>query len=296
MLEQIEKPDDRDEWLTVRHSFFNASQAAALLDRHPFTTIQDVISEKLAPGPISQPENSAMIRGRLAEPFVADWYSIDTGIDLYEPTVMYANSVCLATLDRLPTTPDGTAIEIKTTAKRLDGYPERYWTDQTQMQMHCAGLDAVHLVAVDATWKLSHWLIERDDALIAAMVERAEHIMAAVSEGEWPAGIPTVQEVRERPAATAIELDSNTLSLVEDLATVREQLRDLKIEEDLTRRALLAELETADVGEYDGQPVVRKTWTSRSQIDTRRLKEDHPDLVANYETQRSWATLRTVSR
>ena len=207
MLEQIHKPDDRDEWLTVRHSYFNASQAAALLDRHPFVSIQDVITEKLAPGPVSQAENSAMVRGRLAEPFVADWYAIDAGVDLYEPTVMFANGVCLATLDRLPATPDGTAIEIKTTAKRLDGYPERYWTDQTQMQMHCTGLDAVHIVAVDATWKLSHWLIERDDDLIDAMVERAEHIMAAVSKGQWPAGIATVQEVREHPAATAIELD-----------------------------------------------------------------------------------------
>ena len=75
-----------------------------------------------------------MIRGRLAEPFVADWYAIDAGIELYEPTEMFANGVCLATLDRLPVTPDGTAIEIKTTAKRLDGYPERYWTDQAQMQ------------------------------------------------------------------------------------------------------------------------------------------------------------------
>ena len=129
------------------------------------------------------------------------------------------------------------------------------------------------------------------------MVDRAEHIMAAVSNGQWPSRDPDrCRRVRERPAAAAIELDVTALTLVEDLATVREQLRNLKAEEELTRRALLAELATADVGEHQGEPIVRKSWTTRSQLDTRRLRQDHPDLVATYETERSWPTLRTMSR
>ena len=35
-LEVITRPDDRDDWLKLRHRYWNASSAATLLHRHPF--------------------------------------------------------------------------------------------------------------------------------------------------------------------------------------------------------------------------------------------------------------------
>ena len=293
-MKRIPKANDRAEWLAQRHAYFNASDAAALLDRHPFRTLQQIVRAKLQPEPVNEPENEAMRRGRHAEPFVADWLADRDGLDLYEPPTLYVNGSIMATLDRLPAVEDGTAVEIKTTAKRITE-PERYWLDQVQLQMHAAGLDAVVIAAVDGTWKLQTWRIERDDALIAGMVDRAETIMAAVRKGEWPTGVPEADPETTRQPGTTIELDADGLSLVDDLATVRQQLRDLEAEENVTRLALLRALADADVGEHDGRPLIRRSWTSRRHIDTTRLRADHPELIAGYETSKSWPTLRVVT-
>jgi hypothetical protein len=48
-IETISRPDDRDEWLRLRHRYWNASSAATLLHRHPFQTLHTEITAKLAP-------------------------------------------------------------------------------------------------------------------------------------------------------------------------------------------------------------------------------------------------------
>ena len=126
----INRPPDRDEWLTARRPYFNASAAAALFHEHPFLTLAEVVRAKLEPNLLGV-ENAAMRRGRHLEQAIAGWWSEEHGIALYEPEVMYVAGPLLATLDRRIVGNDTEAVEIKTTAKHVSG-PERYWWWQVQ--------------------------------------------------------------------------------------------------------------------------------------------------------------------
>ena len=80
--------------------------------------------------------NAATRRGQYLEGAIAEWWSDEHGIALYEPDVMYVRGPILATLDRRIVGNDTDAVEIKTTAKHVAG-PERYWWWQMQAQMYC---------------------------------------------------------------------------------------------------------------------------------------------------------------
>ena len=93
-----------------------------------------IVRAKLEPVDGDGLGNAATRRGQHLEPAIAEWWSDEHGIALYEPDVMYARGPILATLDRRIVGNDTDAVEIKTTAKHVTR-PERYWWWQVQAQM-----------------------------------------------------------------------------------------------------------------------------------------------------------------
>ena len=290
----IPKPADRAAWLAARHPYWSASEAAALYDRHPFRSLTAVVAAKLEPPEVAGVENVHMTRGRHLEHAVAAWWEEEHGIALHEPTELYVSpdgAMC-ATLDRRPVGNATVAVEIKTTAKTI-AEPERYWLDQCVAQMWCADLDAVELVAMDATLQLQTWRIERDDDRVADMAERAAKLIEPIRRGQWPADVPT--STPERDSGTATELDDDTAAVVAELADVRERLRALRDDEDHLRRLIVQRLGDHSVGMHAGRNVVRHVATTRHRLDERRLRSDHPELIADYQTSSTYRTLRIVT-
>ena len=295
MTRTIPKPADRDEWLTARHPYIGGSDAATLLDANPYNTPTGLAIEKMRPTPQPIPDNTAMRRGRHLEAAVAGWYAENVGRELYEPDVLYIDrdGDIAVTLDRRYRDDPTTAVEIKTSAKPLAEPPIQYvW--QCQAQAAAADLAAVDLVAFDSSFQLTTWRINRDDDMIGQLREHARAFLEPIRRGEWPAHIPTTEQKAERPSGLTIALDDNTATLVEDLDVLREQIRTLKTDEDLTRRAIIRRLGDATVGEHEGRVIVRNAWTSRRHIDAARLRADHPDIAAQYEKASSYPTLRVV--
>ena len=65
-MHQKVTPKNREDWLTIRKGFTGASEIAALLDCHPYTTLAQLWAMKtgrLDP----EPENAAMKRGKYLE-------------------------------------------------------------------------------------------------------------------------------------------------------------------------------------------------------------------------------------
>ena len=290
--EVLTRPDDRDDWLKLRHRYWNASSAATLLHRHPFQTLHDEIGRKLA-GVYSTPENDAMRRGRHLEGAVADWYAETAGLDLYEPDDLYVyDDAIMATLDRRIVGHPAEAVEIKTTAKTVES-PDTYWVDQCQAQMLCAGLDRVRLVAMDGTMRLKSWTIERDDTLIAELVDAATPIVAAIRAGIFPDWV-TPPPPKKHTDAT-VELDADAVLLVEDLAALRAEQKRLADDEQRLKRLVGEVLGAAQSGTVNGAPVVQYRSSTRTTIDAARLRAEHPDIAASFSTSKSFRALRIVA-
>lgn len=70
MTTEILHPTNRDEWLTLRKQDVTASQAAALLGHHPYSSAYQLWADKTGRASEDTEENGAMMRGRLLEPVV----------------------------------------------------------------------------------------------------------------------------------------------------------------------------------------------------------------------------------
>ena len=258
------------------------------------------------------PDNPAMERGRALEPVVLARYIDDTGHKVVETGLWQhaEHEMVLASPDALVVDEDGEPIggvECKTTlertARKWDGEcPARFeWQSRHYMAvMDVPWWDVVALV-VD-TWEVYHWRIERD-------MDKERALLAACS-GFWRTYIepgippepdnPTGAEVVQRylvPSEGALDLDSHTpegavlAALLEerrDLAATAKQAKDRQAEIDKELKALAAEHEEVML---DGQTAYTWRAASRSTLDAKRLRAEHPEIAAEFARSTTYRTL-----
>ncbi len=92
----------------------------------------------------------------------------------------------------------------------------------------------------------------------------------------------------------AVELDDTTADLVGDLEDVRQRLRVLGLEEQRLKDRLANELGSAVVGVWRGHPVVTWRPSTRTTIDTARLRRDLPDVAHAYAVTSTIRAMRVI--
>lgn len=258
------------------------------------------------------PDNPAMERGRALEPVVLARYVDDTGHKVVETGLWQhaEHEMVLASPDALVVDEDGEPIggvECKTTldrtARKWDGEcPARFeWQSRHYMAvLDVPWWDVVALV-VD-TWEVHHWRIERD-------MDKERALLAACS-GFWRTYIepgippepdnPTGAEVIQRylvPSEGALDLDSHTpegavlAALLEerrDLAATAKRAKERQAEIDKELKALAAEHEEVML---DGQTAYTWRAASRSTLDAKRLRAEHPEIAAEFSRSTTYRTL-----
>lgn len=296
-LTTVPRPADRADWLTLRGRWWNASDAAALLHRHPFVHLAEAVGRKLGQTP-PEPENEAMRRGRHLEAAVASWWEERHGIALLEPEVLYVcDDVLAATLDRLPVGNDDTVVEIKTIGHVVDE-PERYWLDQLQVQLLCSGRTGGLLLWLDPSMTLKEAEVLADVELQAELLERATKVMDAVRRGEWPPDVtpPYRMVAAEHPRHTSatVDLDDLQAHACEELAAVRAQRRHLDDTEEELKALIAAALGDAGIGLHDGRQVV--TWRSQTRrtVDVTALRSAEPEVAERYTVATSARIMRVM--
>jgi predicted phage-related endonuclease len=287
----LPKPADRTDWLEQRHGYWNASSTATLFHEHPFQNLHTEVTAKLAPV-VNGHENQAMKRGRHLEAAVSDWWAEDTGLELYEPDVVYTYGPIMATLDRRIVGNDTDAVEIKTTTKEVDR-PERYWWWQVQTQMLCADLERVHIVAMDGTMQLKTWIVERDDTAVDQIVDAATPIMDSIRDGVMPNWIKPPPPAKHTDHV--IELDDDGQLLVHDLAALRADIKALGETESQLKNLIGEVLGNAQAGTVNGDQIVVYRSSTRRTIDARALRAEHPDIADEYTKSKTFRSLRVVS-
>lgn len=270
----IPKPADRAEWLRARLPFFNASDAGTLVATHPFKTLAEVVRQKLA-GDLDAGDNSAMRRGRHLEAGIAEWFEEECGLLLEEPAVMFQRGPFLATVDRVAVG-TRTLVEIKTTSAVISR-PEPYWLAQVAVQLYCTGYEAARIVAMDATLRLHVFEVERDEELIARLVERATSVMEAVAEGRWPECV--TPDPPARHSDRVLELDEAGRDAFGEWAALHAELHDLGQLEEAARKRLTAILGDAQAATIDGQQCCTYRSHERRNVDLTRLRAEHAEVA-----------------
>lgn len=276
----------------------SASVAAAIYDKHPFTSAAAYAAELLREQPpVPQEQNEAMERGNRLESVLLDWANDKLGSSFVVPDVLYVfsdnNARMIATLDGF----DGERIlEIKTTTRDWTGELPEYWAVQGIHQAVCANVSEVIWAVFDRSQTLNLY------TQFVSSDEKETHINACaqwlsyIDMGMTPDGVSwtyeTIQARHPEDDGGLVELGPKGAELVAQLKHIKSELKSYEAMEDACKAELCELIGDAATAVVAGEVVATWKTSKRSSLDTKALKEAHPDLVASYTKEVPVRTLR----
>lgn len=304
---------DRQQWLSVRKGGIGSSDAAAAVGLCPYKSQLELWMEKTGRTPredSSPGMEDPRYWGTLLEPYVAVAYSQQTDRKVRKVNAVLQHPSCpymLANIDReVVGCPDVQILECKTAGEwgsKLwrDGVPE-YVQLQVQHQLAVTNQQAADVAVLLCGQRLEIHRIERDEEVVARlMVLEARFWQYVTTDTEPPAD---GSESAGRALRQLYPGGGTTLDFCEDrglsdtfaeLVTLKDEL-DVrgKHAEQLKQTLQQAMGDAARAVFATGEVSFKRTQDGTS-LDTKRLAQDHPDLVARYSVPKPGARRFLIS-
>lgn len=296
-----------DDWLAVRATGIGGSDVSAAVGLNPWKTPFHLWLEKtgrVAPD-FSDAARERMRWGHILEPVVLDQWDQANDYVLTGGAGVYAHPDRrwqLGNVDGLAWHTDGTlagVVEAKTGGARSahewadDGVPSHY---VAQVQWYMSILDAprTYVAALLDTSNYVERVIERDDDLIADLIEAAAEFWQCVHNDTAPPvdGSATTRRALSRIAAHTgqeIELDPLWRKAIDHRDELSDHIADLSRKRDQLDNDLRAAMGTAEIATLDGERVATHkapTKPSRS-VNYDALRTEHPDVYAAHVTEKA---------
>ena len=293
----------REAWLTVRKGGIGSSDAGAAVGLNPYQSQLELWMVKTGrdgnlPKIDPNDETSPMYWGTLLEPIVAAHYTRRTGhrvrkinAVLQHPDIPWM----LANIDReVMGVADVQILECKTAGEfgtRLwrDGVPE-YVQLQVQHQLAVTNKAAADVCVLVCGQEIRIYRIERDDALIARLIE-LEHQFWRYVETDTPppadgsdSADVALRCLYPHDSGNTLDLthDSAMSAAFADLLTIRDEIADrAKTAEELKQR-IQQRMGDASRALFETGDVSWKRSTDGLGIDMEALLVDQPDLIQRY--------------
>lgn len=287
---------EREEWLAHRRGSIGGSDAAAIVGLNEWVSPYSLWADKTGRLPPKE-DSEAMRQGRDLEAYVASRWEEATGKKVRRCNAILKNSdypFAHANIDRDVVGEDA-GLECKTTSvmrlKEFKGgeYPASYYA-QCVHYMAVTGAARWYLAVLVLNQGFYHYVIERDQAEIDALMEAEERFWGHVQRDEPPlidgsdATADALATIYRESAGGSIDLfgleDAFTAYLTAKAALKELQGEITKHENAIKER--LGEAESGLCGQY------RATWKSQSRrtFDAKGYAADHPeaDLSGYYST------------
>jgi putative phage-type endonuclease len=286
----------------VRKSGIGGSDAAAAVGLSPYMSPLELWLIKTnrgasLPQPDSDDTSEPVYWGQLLEPIVAASYTKQTGNKVRRVNAVLQHSSIpwmLANVDReVVGNREVQLLECKTAGEfgaRLwrDGVPE-YVQIQAQHQLAVTGKQAADVAVLLCGQKLDVHRIERDDALIARLIEVEAAFWQYVETDTPPPADGSESADRALrclyPGAggTVDFTDDRTLSATfADLVSVRAEIESRQAVEAQLKQAIAQAMREADRAQFETGSVSFKRSKDGTGIDLKRLLADHPELAMQY--------------
>ena len=304
---------DRQQWLSVRQGGIGSSDAAAAVGLCPYKSQLELWMEKTGRTPTEDaPPGMEDPRywGTLLEPYVAVAYSQQTNRKvrkvnavLQHPSFPYM----LANIDReVVGCPDVQILECKTAGEwgsKLwrDGVPE-YVQLQVQHQLAVTNQQAVDVAVLLCGQRLEIHRIERDEDVIARlMVLEARFWQYVTTDIEPPAD---GSESAGKALRQLYPGGGNTLDFCEnrglsdafaELVALKDELEVRGKHAEQLKQTLQQAMGDAARAVFATGEVSFKRAQDGTSLDTKRLAQDHPELVALYSATKPGARRFLIS-
>ena len=313
----------RDEWLAARRLGVGGSDIGAIMGLSPYRTPMDVWLDKRGePQPISNAE--AMYWGTVLEDVVATEYAKRTGYKVQRINGMMLHPQrpwMIANIDRAVVNPavagnvrwrDGRLttdriLECKTANGFMapqwgepgsDNVPDGYLL-QCQWYMAVTGTEVADLAVLIGGSDFRTYTIERNETLIEQMIEAGATFWQGVISGVAPDPQTVADAQRKWPQhapGVSVIVDSTVAGACDALAEIALERKRIEAVEDGFKTHVLKNLGAAEEATYMGRKLC--TWKTQetARIDTKALKEAHPDIAQQFTTKTTSRVFRLAKQ
>lgn len=302
---------EREDWLEVRRTGIGSSDAAAAIGLNPYQSQLELWMQKLGKGdllPAVDPtdDTSPMFWGTMLEPIVAAHYTKRTGNKVRRVNAVLQHSEhpwMLANVDReVIGSSEVQLLECKTAGihgARLwrDGVPE-YVQLQVMHQLAVTGHRAADVAVLVGGQELRIFRMERDEALIARLIEMEHSFWQMVESKTPPAGDGSDSAEKALrslyPNSTGDEVDMSDdpelNATFEALLVARKQLDAAQKNEARLRQAIQTHMGEAGKATFAcGGSVTWRRSKDGQVLNTAQFNKDHPELAKAYLSTRTGA-------
>lgn len=306
---------DREQWLEVRKRGIGSSDAAAAVGLNPYKSQLELWMEKTgrdAGLPKIDPEDDStpVYWGSLLEHIVAAQYTRRTGHRIRRVNAVLQHPDhrwMLANLDReVMGVPGVQILECKTAGingARLwrDGVPE-YVQLQVMHQLAVTGKQAADVAVLIGGQELRIHRIERDDRLIAQLVELERRFWLMVEEDRAPAADGSdsarqaLQALYPQDRGDVLDFSGDLVmsALFSDLLAVRQALKAQAEQEARIKQAIQQRMGSASRAVFETGAVSWKRSQDSQVLDSERLCRDEPELARCFMTTKPGSRRFTV--
>ena len=283
-----------EEWLRWRKLGLGGSDAGAVCGLNPYRTAMEVYLDKTSES-IEDVDNEAMRQGREFEEYVAKRFTEATGKKVRRANFMYCdekNPFMLADIDRM-VVGENAGLECKTASP----YMEDKWKDgkiplsyliQCHHYMSVCNADAWYIAVLIYGREFKWHKIERDGEMAADLIRIEKnfwenHVLKKTLPEPDGSELcdSVIAEYYRNAAAQSVPLAGfdGKLGQRQELAgeIKRLEAEKRKIEQEL--KLYMGEAELAENERY------RVSWkaVSSSRLDEKRLREERPEIYAEYQ-------------
>ncbi|MDE7308803.1 MAG: YqaJ viral recombinase family protein [Lachnospiraceae bacterium] len=287
----------REEWLRYRKQGIGGSDAGAVCGLNPYSSAIQVFADKTG-DMISEYDNEAMRQGRDFEDYVAGRFTEETGKKVRKANFMYMDKkhpFMLADIDRL-VTGERAGLECKTVSpysadKWKDGQIPPHYKIQCYHYMAVLNLDCYYIAALIFGKEFVFHKIERDEEIIQNLrtIEKdfwENHVLkgeppepdGSEAASEWIR--KAFPEAKQGKVVPLYGFDEKLKRRQE----VSELMEKLKIEKEQIEQAVKLYLGEAEEAGSERYRISWKNITS-ARLDTKRLKQENPDIYRRYSTE-----------
>ena len=295
---------ERDDWLEVRRTGIGSSDAAAAIGLNPYQSQLELWMQKTGKGdllPVFDPndDTSPMFWGTMLEPIVAAHYTKRTGNKVRRVNAVLQHPEhpwMLANVDReVVGSSQVQLLECKTAGihgARLwrDGVPE-YVQLQVMHQLAVTGHRAADVAVLIGGQELRIFRIERDEALIARLIEMEHAFWQMVGSKTPPAGDGSdsaekaLRSLYPNSAGDQVDLSDNQElnATFEELLQVRNDLDAVQKHEARLRQRIQMHMGEASKALFaSGGSVTWKRSKDGQAFNTSEFVQAHPTLAQRF--------------
>ena len=293
---QTQQPD--------RSTYIGGSDAAAILGVSPWQTRYQLWAQKTGLVPLkTDPEKEKVFaRGKRLEPVILQMFEDESGLHVDHRNRRFYDSEYSFLAAEIDGETCEENIDAKTAqpfARQLWGEPGSdeipiYYTAQFMHGLMVTGRDVCHVAAMIGLDDFRIFKVQRDDELIALILEKELEFWELV-QSQTPPEIETAEDALmawPQSSGSRIEVSADVAERVIALKDLKSTIKELEKREEALKNAILPHFMDAETMTCQGK--ILATWKSQDarRLDQKAITPAYPDLIEQFKVTSSTRVLR----